>query len=152
VRRLFKDRHQKDGRKALATVLLGRGTRFRLSIRSSARSALKQGVEALLAKADEKGEAGIYLLGVGEQVFREVWRDAVTEDEALRPDATDKALLQLMTPLPGEAKLSRTFWGDSEDYHLVRQLILRAARGGRSVLILERQARGRGWWRGRFTI
>ena len=142
---LFKDRHQKDGRKALATVLLGQGDAIPfIDTEFSAIGRLKQGVEALLAKADEKGEAGIYLLGVGEQVFREVWRDAVTEDEALRPDATDKALLQLMTPLPGEAKLSRTFWGDSEDNHLVRQLILRAARGDDPVLILGETGTGMG--------
>jgi DNA-binding NtrC family response regulator len=142
---LFKDRHQKDARKALATLLLGQGESIPfIDTEFSGYGRLKQGVEALLAKADEKGEAGIYLLGVGEEVFREVWRDAATEDEALRPESSDKALLQLMTPLPGEAKLSRTFWGDSEDYHLVRQLILRAARVDDPVLILGETGTGKG--------
>jgi DNA-binding NtrC family response regulator len=142
---LFKDRHQKDERKALATLMLGQGDSIPLiDTKFTGDGRLKQGVDALLAKAEEKGEAGIYVLGVGEEVFREVWREAVTEDEALRPESSDKALLQLMTPLPGEAKLSRTFWGDSEDYHLVRQLILRAARVDDPVLILGETGTGKG--------
>jgi transcriptional regulator with PAS, ATPase and Fis domain len=52
--------------------------------------------------------------------------------------------LQLLKPLPGEAQLSRTFWGDSADYHLVRQLILRAAQIDDPVLILGETGTGKG--------
>jgi transcriptional regulator with PAS, ATPase and Fis domain len=46
--------------------------------------------------------------------------------------------------LPGEAQLSRFFWGESEAYHEVRQLILRAAKCGDPVLILGEAGTGKG--------
>ncbi len=90
------------------------------------------------------GESGIYVIGVKDKVFRDIWRKAKTEDESLQTVSSKKPLSQLLKPLPGEAKLSRTFWGDSPDYHLVRQLILRAAQIDEPVLILGETGTGKG--------
>ena len=58
------------------------------------------------------GEYGIYVVGVNEEVFRDIWKNAVAlEDEAIQQASSEKPLLQLLKPLPGEAQSSRTFPG-----------------------------------------
>jgi DNA-binding NtrC family response regulator len=142
---LFKDRHQKDGRKGLSALLLGQGDRIPfIDTDFVSDGRLRQGIDALLDNAEEAGEFGIYVLGVNEAVFRDIWRNAVPEDESMQTGSPEKPLLQLLRPLPGEAQLARTFWGDSEDYHLVRQLILRAAEIDDPVLVLGETGTGKG--------
>ena len=142
---LFKDRHQKDGRKGLSALLLGQGERIPfIDSDFVSEGRLRQGVDALLKNAEKVEESGIYVIGVNGKVFRDIWRKAKTEDEALQTVSSKKPLSQLLKPLPGEAKLSRTFWGDSPDYHLVRQLILRAAQIDEPVLILGETGTGKG--------
>ncbi|MGA7341197.1 MAG: sigma 54-interacting transcriptional regulator [Terracidiphilus sp.] len=142
---LFKDRDQKNEHKGLSTLLLGQGERIPFIFADfTADGRLRQSVDKLLENAKEAGEFGIYVIGVNEEVFKDAWRSAVPEDESRQPVASEQPLLQLLTPLPGEAQLSRTFWGDSEDYHLVRQLILRAASIDDPVLILGETGTGKG--------
>ena len=134
---LFKDRHQKDGRKGLSALLLGPTERIPyIDANFKASGRLKQSVNRLLENAEKARKSGIYVIGVNDQIFRDIWRKAKTEDESLQTVSSKKPLSQLLKPLPGEAQLSRTFWGDSPDYHLVRQLILRAAQIDEPVLIL----------------
>jgi transcriptional regulator with GAF, ATPase, and Fis domain len=61
----------------------------------------------------------------------------------MQPASRGNGLADLITTLPGEAQLSRFFWGESEAYHEVRQLILRAARCGDPVLILGEAGTGK---------
>ena len=142
---LFKDRHQKDGRKGLSALLLGQTERIPfIDADFKAAGRLKQSVNKLLENAEKAGESGIYVVGVTDEVFRDIWRDAKTEDESMQVVSAEKPLSVLLKPLPGEAELSKTFWGDSADYHLVRQLILRAAQIDDPVLILGETGTGKG--------
>ena len=142
---LFKDRHQKDGRKGLSALLLGQTEKIPfIDADFKASGRMEQSVHKLLENAEKAGKSGIYVIGVNDQVFRDIWRKAKTEDESLQTVSSKKPLSQLLKPLPGEAQLSRTFWGDSPDYHLVRQLILRAAQIDEPVLILGETGTGKG--------
>jgi transcriptional regulator with GAF, ATPase, and Fis domain len=142
---LFKNRHQKDGRKALSAVLLRQGERIPfIDTNLTSDGRLKQSIDTLLKNAEEAGEAGIYVLGVSGEVFNQVWGDALEEDETLRHSSFDKTLSSLLTPLAGESQLSRRFWGDSEAFHVVRQLVLRAAKISDPVLIMGETGTGKG--------
>ncbi|MGD0736466.1 MAG: sigma 54-interacting transcriptional regulator [Terracidiphilus sp.] len=142
---LFKDRHQKDGRKGLSALLLGQGERIPfIDADFTADGRLKQSIDKLLENAQSAEEPGIYVLGVSDEVFKEAWRSAMSEDESMQKSASRNSLSNLLTPLPGEAQLSRTFWGDSEAYHEVRQLILHAALVDDPVLILGETGTGKG--------
>ncbi|MGA3372068.1 MAG: sigma 54-interacting transcriptional regulator [Terracidiphilus sp.] len=142
---LFKDHNRKDEHKGLSEYLLGKSKQYLLgqgkqipfvaaSFTSGGR--MKQGIDILLANAGKAGESGIYLLGVGEELFLQLWSGARSEDDSLRPASHGNRLADLIAPLPGEAQLTDLFWGRSEAYHEVRQLILRAARISAPVLIL----------------
>ena len=98
----------------------------------------------LLENAAKADEYGIYVLGVSGEVFDEVWRSALPEDDFFQPSLKKRTLSTLLKTLPGEALLARRFWGDSEAYHLVRQLILRAAPINDPVLILGETGTGKG--------
>jgi DNA-binding NtrC family response regulator len=140
---LFKDHNKKDEHKGLSEYLLGKHHLLKqgkkipfvaASFTSGGR--MKQGIDILLANAAKAGESGIYLLGVGEELFLQLWRGARSEDDSLQPASHGNRLADLIEPLPGEAQLTDLFWGRSEAYHEVRQLILRAARISAPVLIL----------------
>jgi DNA-binding NtrC family response regulator len=142
---LFKDRHLKDGRKPLTKLLLGQDGRIPvITADFTSVGRLNQAIGVLLRNADKASEFGIYVLGVSEQVFLQVWNSAAFED-GHSPFATrEPTLSHLLKTLPGEAQLSRRFWGDSEAHHLVRQLILRAATINDPVLILGETGTGKG--------
>jgi DNA-binding NtrC family response regulator len=141
---LFKNRRMKDEHKGLSEYLLGQGGRIPfIDANVTAAGRLRQAVESLLENAEKNGEQGIYLLGVSGELFQELWRGALTGDAAMRPASRGNGLADLITTLPGEAQLSRFFWGESEAYHEVRQLILRAARCGDPVLILGEAGTGK---------
>ncbi|MGO9776031.1 MAG: sigma 54-interacting transcriptional regulator [Terracidiphilus sp.] len=142
---LFKDRRRKDEHKGLSEYLLGQSGRIPfIDANVTAAGRLRQAVERLLENAEEAGEQGIYLLGVSGELFQKLWRGALTEDTAMQPASRGNGLADLITTLPGEAQLSRFFWGESEAYHEVRQLILRAAKCGDPVLILGEAGTGKG--------
>jgi DNA-binding NtrC family response regulator len=141
---LFKDRRKKNEDKGLSEYLLRQGGRIPfIDANVTAAGRLRQAAESLLKNAEKNGEQGIYLLGVRGEIFQELWRGALTEDAAMQPASRGNGLTDLITPLPGEAQLSRFFWGESEAYHEVRQLILRAARCGDPVLILGEAGTGK---------
>jgi DNA-binding NtrC family response regulator len=141
---VYKDRRKKDEHKGLSEYLLGQGGRIPfIDANVTTAGRLRQAVESLLKNAEETGEPGIYLLGVSGEIFHELWRGALTEDAAMQLAPRANGLAALITPLPGEAQLSRFFWGESEAYHEVRQLILRAAKCGDPVLILGEAGTGK---------
>jgi len=142
---LFKNRRKKDEHKGLSEYLLGQSGRIPfIDVNVTATGRLRQAVERLLENAEQTGEQGIYLLGVSGEIFQEVWRGALRQDAVMQPASRANGLAALITPLPGEAQLSRFFWGESEAYHEVRQLILRAAKCGDPVLILGEAGTGKG--------
>jgi DNA-binding NtrC family response regulator len=142
---LYKNRHQKDGRKALSTLMLRQGGRIPfIDAKIATLGRLKQAIDILLGNAEEAGEFGIYLLGVSGEVFEEVWRSAAPRDAITLHSPKGDALSDLLIPLPGEDEVRRSFWGNSEAYHLVRQLILRASPIDDPVLILGETGTGKG--------
>jgi DNA-binding NtrC family response regulator len=141
----FKNRRKKDKKKGLSKYLLGQSGRIPfIDANVTVAGRLKQAVERLLENAEETGEQAIYLLGVSGKIFHELWCGALTEDVAMQLAPRGNGLANLITPLPGEAQLSRFFWGESEAYHEVRQLILRAAKCSDPVLILGEAGTGKG--------
>jgi len=148
----FIDRSKKNKHKGLSQYLLkqykryllGQGKQIQL-IKAvySSDGRLKQGIDRLLTNAKKAGKQSIYLIGVSNELFNEVWTDAKTEDEALRPSPGGSGLSDVLTPLKGEAQLRKDFWGDTEDYHEVRQLILYAARISDPVLIMGETGTGK---------
>jgi DNA-binding NtrC family response regulator len=142
---LFKDRRIKDGRKGLSALLLKQGSRIpciEAAITSEGR--LKQAIGRLLKNAASVDEAGIYVLGVSGRAFQEVWSGICPENSTAGSALRGRGLSTLLKPLPGEDRLSRTFWGDSDEHHMVRQLILRAAPLDEPVLILGETGTGKG--------
>lgn len=142
---LFKDCHQKDERKGLSEYLLGQGGVIPfIDADYTDYGRLISGIETLLQNAEEAGEQGVYVLGISGEHYLKVWNDALTEDAFFHSVSHWNGLSALLPSLPGEAKLSRDFWGDTEDYHEVRQLILYAARINDPVLILGEAGTGKG--------
>jgi DNA-binding NtrC family response regulator len=141
---LFKDCHKKDERKGLSEYLLGQNKTIPLiDADYTDFGRLKLGIETLLQNAEEAGERGIYVLGVGGEHFLKIWSEALPEDALFRNVSHGNGLAAMLPSLPGEAKLSRDFWGDTEDYHEVRQLILYAARIKDPVLIMGETGSGK---------
>jgi DNA-binding NtrC family response regulator len=142
---LFKDRRVKDCRKGLSALLLRQGSRIPLiDANVSSEGRLKQAIGKLLKNAASAGERGIYVLGVDEQTFQQIFHSTLAEDASSLPGLPARGLSHLLRPLPGEDQLSRTFWGDSDAHHMVRQLILRAAPIDEPVLILGETGTGKG--------
>jgi transcriptional regulator with AAA-type ATPase domain len=142
---LFKDRRVKDDRKGLSALLLSQGGRIPfIEANLSSAGRLKQAIGKLLKNAASRDEAGIYVLGVSAEAFAALWRGAPSGDAPTDPALRGRGLSGLLRPLPGEDRLSRTFWGDSDAHHMVRQLILRAAPLGEPVLILGETGTGKG--------
>lgn len=142
---LFIDRRRKDTRKGLAEILLGHVPRFPyVSAKFTALGRLKQSASALLRRADETGEQSIYILGLDDPLFNESWAHAARDGTAETRVSSDGGILSLLKPLPDEDKLTGSYWGDSNAYHVVRQLILYAARTLDPVLIFGETGSGKG--------
>jgi DNA-binding NtrC family response regulator len=133
---LYLDRHRKDARKGLAEQMLGESARIPyIDVDFASLGRLEQSVKALLGKAASKSKDGIYILGIGEELFGELWADC--ESDGRRNHAEDGSGPSCQpVDLPGEEELAQKYWGESEAYHMVRQRILRAARHTEPVLII----------------
>jgi len=140
---LFNDRHKK-GNQGLGDYLLGQGWKIPfIDADYIDYGRLIDGIETLLQNAETAGEKGIYLLGVCGDHFRKAWSGALTEDVSLEHASKESGLEAVLKTLPGEAQLRKYFWGNSKAYHLVRQLILRAAQIDKPVLILGEAGTGK---------
>jgi DNA-binding NtrC family response regulator len=143
---LFKNRDKKDEHKGLSEYLLGQGDciPFIDANYTDYGRLIQQRIGSLLANAEEAGEQGVYLLGVSGEHFLKSWNDAITEDAALQLAPKGSGLSSVLPPLRGEVQLRKYFWGYSEAYHQVRQLILYAAKVSTPVLILGKAGTGKG--------
>jgi DNA-binding NtrC family response regulator len=140
----FKDSTEKDKRKGLSEYLLGKGEKIPfINAVYIDYGRLISGIVTLLQNAEKAGEQGIYLLGVSEDHYLTIWNGAITEDAALQLAPKGNGLLAVLKQLPGEEQLRGEFWGGSEAYHMVRQLILRAAQISDPVLILGEAGTGK---------
>jgi len=143
----FKNRHQKDERKALSALLLRQGGRIPfIDANLTSAGRLKQSVKTLLENAAKAGERGIYVIGVGKAVFETLKISPPPKQVFAHSLSQGSALADLLAPLTKEEekKISEDFWGESQPCHLVRQLIQHAARISDPVLILGETGTGKG--------
>jgi DNA-binding NtrC family response regulator len=112
-------------------------------------SQLLRSLRALLARAVERRERNIYIVGVGDEVFAELWtrapsggadrggsRPARAAEPARAANAGNAGLLELLPALPVPDAVRTRYVGASLEIQLVHQLILRAAAQEEPVLIL----------------
>jgi DNA-binding NtrC family response regulator len=150
----FVDRKTKNEHKELSRVLLDQKKIPIVSGGYSTSGRLRQGVEALLKKADEKGDRNIYIIGTSDEVFGEFWQKADTRaktgsttrgPERAGSKANHKGsgeagspalLFDLLSAGNVPDDLVKNYVGKSVEVQLVRELILRAAKTEESVLIL----------------
>jgi DNA-binding NtrC family response regulator len=150
----FVDRKTKNEHKELSRLLLDQKRIPVVSGGYSTSGRLLQGAEALLKKAEEKGDRNIYIIGTNDEVFGELWKEAASRAtpgskarkgkrasaEGNRQAGGNSDLTNLLFELlpagnvPDE--LVKTYVGKSVKAQLVRELILHAARTEDSVLIL----------------
>jgi DNA-binding NtrC family response regulator len=142
---LFTDRGEKHEAKGLPNLMLGYdGTTPFINGKYTTSGRLLQGIHTLLEKAAVAGEAKAYVVGVDEQVLR----DIRGSKERLEPNPMP-AEVQTRFPLalrewPVPEALAKRFKGDSVDYRFVRQLILRAGNSDTPVLVLGESGTGKG--------
>jgi transcriptional regulator of acetoin/glycerol metabolism len=151
----FVDRKTKNEHKELSKVLLGH---VRIPIVSGGYSTsgrLRQGLEALLKKAALADDRNLYIIGTNERLFDELWhngeRRAVAGLSTLKGSKSRSAkpanqfkdeaqssslLLELLAPGDVPHELMMSYFGESVEVQLVRELILRAAKVDVPVLIL----------------
>lgn len=156
----FIDRKTKNEHKELSKVLLGHARIPIVSGGYTTGGRLRQGMEALLRKAAHKDDRNIYIIGTNENVFSELWQKsapvaatnipASNKDEnkqrAITNQLADAApadaakspsmLLELLSPSDVPDDLMTSYFGQSVEVQLVRELILRAAKVDVPVLIL----------------
>jgi DNA-binding NtrC family response regulator len=142
---LFVNKRRKDPRKGLAQVLLGHGARFPfIDGKFASLGRLKQSAAALVKHAEGEGERGIYIVGVTDDLFSEAWRRASSDGAFAGTVGNESGIARLLRPLPGESAVAKRYWGESSDYHKVRQYILYAARNEDPVLVIGETGTGKG--------
>lgn len=89
------------------------------------------------------GESNLYLIGAGEEVFRELWQETLQRDQPGIPPITSapssftsRLLLDLEGRFEVPAELRQTYLGESVEARLVRALIIQAAQLDQPVLIM----------------
>jgi hypothetical protein len=118
---LFENRRKKNEGKGLSEYLLGKSKRIPfIDADYIDYGRLISGIDTLLQNAKDADEHGIYLLGVSGEHFQKIWSGSLPEDISLRPSSQGNDLAHVISSLPGEALLKRSFWGTTESYHLVR--------------------------------
>jgi DNA-binding NtrC family response regulator len=134
---LFKNRGKKDERKGLSKYLLGQGDCIPyIDANVGDPGRVKQAVTSFLKKAEKASEKGIYLLGVRNDLFPAVWKPALTEDAFFKEVSRGKGLAAFLLSQGDKSKLTDYFWGNTEAYYEVRQLIRLASTKICPVLIL----------------
>ncbi|MBP7828699.1 MAG: sigma-54-dependent Fis family transcriptional regulator [Kiritimatiellae bacterium] len=140
----------------LSKLMLGRQETPLLHGSYSSAGQLLRSVRTLVAHALERGEANLYFIGVDDELFDGLWRQAAGAETALKPEPAGErngvegghstASPLLMELLPREVEpddLARTFVGNSLGARLVRQLILRARRVTEPILIVGEPGTGK---------
>lgn len=141
---LYCNRHIKDSRKGLADLLLGERKRIPfIDAEFTSLGRLQQSARSLIRNAAKRNKYGIYILGVKSELFAGA-RESLGRDHEESLGQNQSGLSGLLQPLPGEEEIAKHYWGDSSACHLVRQMILRAARNTSPVLIIGETGTGKG--------
>ena len=153
---------EKPESKELARLMLGKRKVFKSKVPVIAAGfetagRVKQGVRALLEQARSRGEENIYVIGIRDELFQELWglcepagararRKVRSQDagELLSPEYLESSLVEMMEPKEIPAALSAKYVGDSESVQNVLQLIMRAAGTDAPVLVLGETGTGKG--------
>jgi transcriptional regulator with AAA-type ATPase domain len=143
-RDLVIDRGAKHPAKSLSQLLLGHEKIPLIDGRHRAAGQLKRSIKTLLRNASALGDRHLYIIGVGDEVFGELWQETVDRDQPAVPPltpgtplgSTSRLLLELEGRYEMPAKLRQTFVGESAEARLVRALIMHAAQVNEPVLIM----------------
>jgi transcriptional regulator with AAA-type ATPase domain len=143
-RDLVIDRGVKHPAKSLSQLLLQHQKIPLIDGRHRAAGQLKRSIKTLLKNAAALGERNIYVIGAGDEVFRELWQEPQSPEQPgippITPGTTGSFTSRLLHDLEGRvevpAKLRQTFLGESVEARLVRALIMHAAQVNDPVLIM----------------
>ena len=138
------DRGVKHPAKSLSQLLLKHQKIPLIDGRHRAAGQLKRSIRDLLRNASALGERNLYIIGVGDEIFGELWQGTLDRDRTAVPPLTpgtpfgytSRLLLELEGRYETPAKLRRTFVGESAEARLVRALIMHAAQVNEPVLIM----------------
>ncbi len=150
------DRGTKHQAKSLSGPLLGKEKIPLIAGQYRDPGQLRRSVRTLLANALRQDDRNLYLIGVGEAIFEEVWKHAMEPEMAHgvkmsagarrsqakftsyseESSVSARELLRIIGEDEEPHGLAERYVGESEDARLVRQLILRAARRDCRVLIV----------------
>lgn len=150
---LIVDRKDKHRAKGLAKLLLGHKQIPIINGQYLNPGQLRRSVNTLLSNARKKGEEGVYIIGVGGNIFQKLLRQADKvilekggknrltkwtsyEKAILDRTALPKLILDMLDCADEPEDLKLRYLGDSIETKLVRQMIVRAAKTDNSVLIL----------------
>jgi DNA-binding NtrC family response regulator len=143
-RELVTDRGAKHPAKGLSDLLLGHAKIPLIDGRHRAAGQLKRSIKTLMRNAANLGERNLYIIGVGDGVFGELWQETLARGTpAVPPPAlgsplsyTSRLLLELEGRYEVPVKLRQTFVGESAEARLVRALIMHAAHIDEPVLVM----------------
>ncbi len=138
------DRGVKHPAKSLSQLLLKHQKIPLIDGRYRAAGQLKRSIRDLLRNASALGERNLYIIGVGDEIFGELWQGTLDGDRTAVPPLTSgtsfgytsRLLLELEGRHETPAKLRQTFVGESAEARLVRALIMHAAQINEPVLIM----------------
>ena len=138
------DRGVKHPAKSLSQLLLKHPKIPLIDGRHRAAGQLKRSIKTLLKNAMALGERNLYIIGVGDEIFGELWQWTLDRDRPAVPPLTpgtplgftSRLLLELEGRYEMPAKLRQTFVGESAEARLVRALIMHAAQVDEPVLIM----------------
>jgi DNA-binding NtrC family response regulator len=142
---LFKDRGNKHDAKPLSSLLLGHDEGIPvIDGKYTTSGRLLQGIRALLENAAASGEAKAYVIGVAENIFREIAGTAGNHKSQGLAVTGSAALPLGLEEWPVPEELSKRFLGETLEYRFVRQMILRAKDSELPVLVLGETGTGKG--------
>jgi len=147
------DRKVKHKAKGLSQLLLGRDKVPLIDGNFSDAGQAGRSASTLLTNARKRAESNVYIIGVRDDIFEELWSKAGMSRQRVDPvkqrsperhevqasEGTDMStwlLRELGRQCPAPPELSRIFVGESEAAIVVRSLIMLAAQTGSPVLIL----------------
>lgn len=151
---LIVDRGIKHKAKGLSKLLLGLEKIPLIDGDFSGSSQIGRSVKTLIKNAVERGELNLYLIGVEQEAFDELWATVGTKsarkirprknvspsDKKALPEANDNTASRLLLKLMGPCKipdgLFHTYVGNSIEVQLVRLLIFKGASTDSPALIL----------------
>jgi DNA-binding NtrC family response regulator len=151
---LVVDRGRKHPAKGLSALLMGWDKVPSIFVDYRNAGQLRRSIRTLLANAVKVGEQNLFIIGVNDHMFQNLWNNAGEKPRDQRPSPlrtqplssrwplhegeaiSSDLILDLMDRYEEPGELSARYVGTSAEIRLVRQLILRSAEMENIVLIL----------------